>query len=154
MIAEFSKISKPKLQDDCLKVIGTKVFEEVMDGVGGSFDFFELGETIFDNDGNISDSIDEDKVREYVFYTETRSSLNRQRCEKAKYLLDTVDGVGYYFYYEKDGYTTLSKSNLNKIVTEKAEQYIIYANCCTLSKDTLSKYNIVFKKISSEIKRF
>lgn len=151
---EFTKISKPKIQDDCLKVIGTKVYDEFMPGIGGSFDFYELGNPIFDKDGNINSAVDEDKVREYVFYTETRSYLTRERSPKTKYLLDTVDGVGYYFYYEKDAITTLSKSTLGKVVTEKAEQYIIYANCCTLSKETLAKYNIVFKKISSEIKRF
>lgn len=151
---EYDKISKPKIEDNCLKVKGTKVYDGYMPGLGGSFDFYELGNPIFDKDGNINSAIDEDKVREYVFYTETRSYLTRERSPKTKYLLDTVDGVGYYFYYEKDAITTLCKSTLGKIVTEKAEQYIIYANCCTLSKETLAKYNIVFKKISSEIKRF
>lgn len=151
---EYDKISKPKIEDNCLKVKGTKVYDGYMPGLGGSFDFYELGNPIFDKDGNINSAVDEDKVREYVFFTETRSYLTRERSPKTKYLLDTVDGVGYYFYYEKDAITTLSKSTLGKVVTEKAEQYIIYANCCTLSKETLAKYNIVFKKISSEIKRF
>jgi adenine-specific DNA-methyltransferase len=152
--SDFTKISKPKIQDDCIKVFGIKEYDEVMEGLGGEFDFYELGTPIFDEEGNISSLIDDNKIREYVFYTETRCHLTREHSDTSKYLLDTVDGVGYYFFYEKNGYTTLSKSTLGKVVTEKAEQYIIYANCCTLSKETLAKYNIVFKKISSEIKKF
>ena len=152
--SEFTKISKPKIQDDCIKVIGTKVYDEKMEGLGGAFDFYELGEPIFDVEGNINSNIEEDKIREYVFYTETRSHLQRGRDNNAKYLLDTTDGVGYYFYYEKGEPTTLSKSTLGKVITEKAEQYVVYANSCTLSKETLAKYNIAFKKITSDIKRF
>lgn len=152
--SEYYKISNPKIKDGCLKVEGTKLYEEKMTGIEGKFDFYELGETIFDNDGNINSAVDINKIREYIFYTETRSHLSRKLDDNTKYLLDTVDGVGYYFYYDKDKYTTLSKSTLEKVVKEKAELYVIYANCCTLSKETLSKYNIVFKKISSEIKKF
>lgn len=151
---KYSKVGMPKLEDNCIKVKATNVIEEKVEGLGGKFDFYELGESIFNANGEINSDIEEDKVREYVFYTETRLHLTREHSVASKYLLDTVDGVGYYFFYEKNGYTTLSKSTLGKVVTEKADQYIIYANCCTLSKETLAKYNIVFKKISSEIKRF
>jgi adenine-specific DNA-methyltransferase len=153
-LAKYTKVGTPKLIDNCIKVKATTIIDEKIDGIGGQFDFYELGEPIFNANGEINPDIEEDKIRAYVFYTETRSNLIRERLDTSKYLLDTIDGVGYYFYYEKDDYTTLSKSTLGKVVTEKAEQYIIYANCCTLSKETLTKYNIVFKKISSEIKRF
>ena len=153
-LAKYTKVGTPKLIDNCIKVKATTIIDEKIDGIGGQFDFYELGEPIFNANGEINPDIEEDKIRAYVFYTETRSNLIRERLDTSKYLLDTIDGVGYYFYYEKDDYTTLSKSTLGKVVTEKAEQYIIYANCCTLSKETLAKYNIVFKKISSEIKRF
>lgn len=151
---EFDKIGKPKIEDNCLKVIGTKIYTDSMPGLGGSFDFYELGEPIFDIDGNINSNVEEYKIREYVFYTETRTRLQRLHDTNVKYLLDTIDGVGYYFYYEKGEPTTLSKSTLGKVITEKAEQYIVYANSCTLSKETLAKYNIVFKKIPGDIKKF
>lgn len=150
----YSKVSKPKIKDNCLKVEGTKQYIEKIEGLGGSFDYYELGEPIFDVEGNINSNIEEDKLREYVFFSETRTHLQRVRDTNAKYLLDTIDGVGYYFYYEKGEPTTLSKSTLGMVIKEKAEQYIVYANSCTLSKETLDKYNIVFKKIASDIKRF
>lgn len=152
--SQYTKVGKPKISENCLIVEGTKLYEEKMDGIEGKFDFYELGQCVFNSDGEVNPSIDIDKIRDYVFYTETRKHLSRPLSEANKYLLDTVDGVGYYFFFNKDGYTTLSKSTLGSVVTEKAEQYIIYANCCTLSKETLSLYNIVFKKISGEIKKF
>lgn len=153
-LAKYTKVGTPKLIDNCIKVKATNVIDEKVEGVGGQFDFYELGDPIFNEKDEINSDIEVEKIREYIFYSETRSHLTREHSDTSKYLLDTVDGVGYYFFYDKDGYTTLSKSTLGKVVTEKAEQYIIYANCCTLSKETLAKYNIVFKKISSEIKRF
>ena len=153
-ILNYNKIGNPKLENNCIKVKATKVYNEIIDGLGGEFDFYELGEPIFDVDGNINSNIEEDKIREYVFYTETKTHLQKLHDTNAKYLLDTIDGVGYYFYYEKGEPTTLSKSTLGKVITIKAEQYIVYANSCTLSKETLAKYDIVFKKIPGDIKKF
>lgn len=151
---EYIKIGKPKIKDNCLKVEGTKLYSETIKGLNGSFDYYELGDPVFDPNGIINELISSEKLREYIFFTETRKYLSNQQNLKNKYLLDIINNIGYYFYYEPNETTTLSKSTLNKVITEKAEQYIVYANCCTLSKETLAKYNIVFKKISSDIKKF
>ena len=49
--------------------------------------------------------------------------------------------------------TTLGVDTLH-IVTERAEQYVIYADVCTLSKEDMAAKNIIFKKIPRDIKRF
>lgn len=122
-------------------------------GTGGAFDYYELGAPIFDQEKNLNEEIDEEKIREYIYYTETKHHLDRERTEKAKYLLDTYNGTGYYFYYEREQLTTLGFDTLY-VVTERAEQYVIYADICTLSKEDLAKRNIIFKKIPRDIKRF
>ncbi|WP_302252379.1 site-specific DNA-methyltransferase [uncultured Alistipes sp.] len=122
-------------------------------GTGGAFDYYELGASMFDQEKNLNEEIDEEKIREYIYYTETKHHLDRERTEKAKYLLDTYNGTGYYFYYEREQLTTLGFDTLY-IVTERAEQYVIYADICTLSKEDLAKRNIIFKKIPRDIKRF
>lgn len=124
-----------------------------VEGTGGAFDYYELGEPIFDKDKNLNENIDEDKIREYIYYTETKQHLEREHMETAKYLLDTYNATGYYFYYKKEQLTTLGMDTLH-IVTEKAEQYVIYADICTLSKEDMAAKNIVFKKIPRDIKRF
>jgi adenine-specific DNA-methyltransferase len=96
---------------------------------------------------------DEERIREYIYYVETKQKLVRKRKAEHFYLLDTYQDTGYYFYYEKEKITTLSLETLN-IVTEKAEQYIIYADNCLLDKDYMVAKNIIFKKIPRDIKRF
>lgn len=124
-----------------------------INGTGDSFDYYELGQPIFKEDKNLNEEVGEDKIREYIYYTETRQYLARKQEEISKYLLDTYNDTGYYFYYEKDKLTTLELDTLS-IVTERADQYIIYADKCLLDKEYMLTKNIVFKKIPRDIKRF
>lgn len=121
-----------------------------------SFDFYELGEKMFDENNVLNENVDVDKIRQYVYYTETQKPLTRgkhNRQNDNKYLLDKYNGTGYYFFYEKDKMTTLNNDFLASIKT-KADQYVIYADNCLLSKDFMLKKNIVFKKIPRDITRF
>ncbi len=122
-------------------------------GTGGAFDYYELGERMFCDDKNLNENIGEDKIREYIYYIETKQPLERERTEAAKYLLDIYHATGYYFYYEKNRLTTLSIDTLN-IITEQAEQDVIYADVCTVPKQVLDSRNIEFKQIPRDIKRF
>lgn len=124
-----------------------------VEGTGGEFDYYELGERLFLEDNNLNEEVGEEKIREYIYYTETKEFLNRERTKEDWYLLDNYLNTGYYFYYEKDKLTELSIDNLN-IVTQKAEQYVIYADICLLDKEFMLKNNIIFKKIPRDIKRF
>ena len=122
-------------------------------GLGGSFDYYELGERLFNNDGNLNELVSEDQIREYIYFTETRQHLTRPKTEGV-YLLDDWNDTSYYFYYQKEAATTLSFDTLRKIVDHKAEQYIIYADICTISDADLEKRHIIFKKIPRDITRF
>ncbi|MFA7109666.1 MAG: site-specific DNA-methyltransferase [Sphaerochaetaceae bacterium] len=124
-----------------------------VEGTGGEFDYYELGERLFLEDNNLNEEVGQEKIREYIYYTETKEFLNRKRTKENYYLLDNYLNTGYYFYYEKDKLTVLSIDNLN-IVTQKAEQYVIYADICLLDKEFMLKNNIIFKKIPRDIKRF
>lgn len=149
----YTKVSKPKIQDNCLKVIGTIVTDEKMPGLGGAFDYYELGPSLFDKDGFLNEEVGEDAIREYVYYSETRQHLTRQREESSKYLLDTFGSTAYYFYYEPHCMTSLDfKSPLH--IAEKADQYIIYADVCYLPDDYMRKHHIIFKKIPRDIRQF
>ncbi len=123
-----------------------------VEGLGGHFDYYELGLPLFKEDGNLNEEVDEEKIRHYIYYTETKQPLTRKR-ENNSYLLNTLNGTGYYFYYDKNRLTNLGLDNL-QIVTEKAEQYIIYADTCTIDEETRARLNIVFKKIPRDIRRF
>jgi len=122
-------------------------------GLNGSFDYYEIGKPIFKEDQNLNEKIGEEKIREYIYYTETKQHLTRKQTKEDNYLLDCHNQTAYYFYYEKDNLTTLSLDTLN-IVKTKEEQYIIYADKCLLDKEYMLEKNLIFKKIPRDIKRF
>lgn len=121
-------------------------------GTLGGFSFYELGETLFDSEGNLRDSIPEEKIREFIYYTETRSPLKKER-KAGSYLLDCFNNTGFYFFYKPHELTVLNYDTLS-IIEEKADSYVIYADTCTLAEEFMLKNNIVFKKIPRDIKQF
>lgn len=129
------------------------------EGTGGSFDFYELGEPVFDADGNLNETIGTEKIREYIWYSEIGVQAARlpniadeSSAPQSPYLLGNHLGTAYYFYYEKDQITTLDKAFLNTI-TQRAEQYVIYADNCLLSAEFMQANHIIFKKIPRDIKK-
>jgi adenine-specific DNA-methyltransferase len=123
------------------------------EGTGGSFDYYELGQPMFLEEGNLNELIGVDKIRQYVYYTETKTPLIETKHKDNKYFLDKYNDTAYYFNYEKDDVTTLDHAFLATIKT-KAEQYVIYADNCLLSKNYITKHHIIFRKIPRDITRF
>ena len=138
---------------DYAETITAERVRRVMDGYGdtpgtdGGFDYYELGKPLMLEDGNLNEAVDTDKIREYIWYMETRVEYAPQA---APYLLGTMAGAAYYFYYQREGVTTLNTDFLARIGTW-AERYIIYADRCALSDDELKRYGITFKKIPRDI---
>lgn len=119
-------------------------------GTGGSFGFYELGEPLLLGDGNINENIPIEKIRDYVWYMETKQPIQAVNLAENPYYLGTTGDTAYFFNYEKDRMTTLDTGFLSKIRIH-AERYIIYADQCTLSDTDLKRYNITFKKIPRDI---
>lgn len=125
-----------------------------VEGLGGSFDYYELGPALYTADHNLNEEVGEDALRSFIYYTETRQPLRRQREDSNRYLLDTRQQTGYYFYYEPKDETILTVSNIGQIVRERAGQYIIYADACTISEEQRRRMHVIFKKIPRDIKKF
>jgi adenine-specific DNA-methyltransferase len=123
------------------------------EGTGGNFSFYEIGQPLLINNEYINENLEIDKIRDYIFFTETRNSINKEKLSTDnKYFLGENNNAAYYFYYEKGKISTLNHEFLSTIKT-KAETYIIYADTSVLSESELSKYNIVFKKTPRDITR-
>lgn len=122
--------------------------KKAVEGTDGDFSYFELGQPIF-NGEMLNEEIGEDEIRKYVYFTETKQSLEPRKADEPYFLGKYVDNA-YYFYYEKEQITTLNNEFLNTVQT-KAGAYVIYADLCTLSDSELEKYNITFKKIPRDI---
>lgn len=131
-----------------IKGYGTEA--KPIEGTDGDFSFYELGQPIFLENDLLNEAIGIDRINEYVWFSETKSSYTKQ---DEQYLLGLKEQTAYYFYYDTNAMTTLDESFLRKLKT-KAEQYIIYADNCLLDEKLMSKYHIIFKKIPRDITRF
>ena len=117
-------------------------------GTGGNFSYYELGEPLMIGDV-LNENVGIDKIREYVYFTDTKTPLP-EACPEEPYLMGVHVNSAYYFYYEKQSITTLNRQFLHTVKT-KADAYVIYADLCTLSEPELEKYHITFKKIPRDI---
>lgn len=120
-------------------------------GTGGNFSYYELGERLLLPDGNLNESIGTDKIRDYIWYTETKKPAVSQQNGNP-YFLGENNHTAYYFYYEPDQMCVLDYAFLSTI-PEKAENYLIYADRCALSESDLLRFGITFKKIPRDIAR-
>lgn len=121
-------------------------------GTGGSFDYYELGKPLFLENEMLNEEVGLEKIREYVWYAETRQPYAKN-TNTEEHLLGTTNTTAYYFCYYKNELTTLDDSFMRTIKI-KSEQYIIYADNCILTKNFMQKYHIIFKKIPRDITRF
>lgn len=120
-------------------------------GLGGSFSYYEMGDTLFDDKGNINDLVSIKKIKEYIWFMETRDISSFLYNDKSA-LLGVNRNTAYYFLYDKQKITTLDFDFLTTI-NEKQDAYVIYADVCTISELDLIKWNITFKKIPRDISK-
>ena len=146
----FSKVAIESINGE-IAITAEKQVSGKTEGLGGAFDFYELGLTLFDENQNLNEEVGLPKIREYIWFSETRTSFKEPNAEN--YFLGKKEDSAYYFIYEKDRLTTLDYDALELIKT-KGEQYIIYADNCLLPKEFMAKKNIIFKKIPRDITRF
>ena len=122
--------------------------KKAVEGTGGGFSYYELGEELL-IDGLLNPHVSEEKIRAYVYYTETHDTIPAGK-EDEKYLLGVHNECAYYFYFEKDRITTLNHAFLRSIKTQ-AQGYLIYADVNALSMEEMEKHHIAFKKIPRDI---
>ena len=121
------------------------------EGTGGSFSYYELGEPLLLPSGNLNEKVGTEKIRDYIWYTETKKPLPDHKNSNP-YFLGENNSTAYYFFYEPQKVCVLNYDFVATI-PEKAEGYIIYADRCTLSEQELQQLGITFKKIPRDIVR-
>ena len=147
-IGTYSSVKRPTIKDGHLIVTAISKAADQIPGTGGGFSYYELGEPLL-IDGLLNPNVSEDKIRAYVYYTETRCPLPESSADE-KHLLGVHEGHAYYFYYEADRLTTLNRAFLRTIQTP-ADGYLIYADVNALSPQEMAQFGITFKKIPRDI---
>ena len=134
-----------------------------MEGTGGNFSFYDLGEPLLLPEGRLNPSVPLAEIRSHVWYMETGEALpgecpsrqlNRGNKEagvmESPAFLGVSRGTAYYFHYDPAQVSTLDHAFLSTIRTH-AEGYVVYADRCALSDSELVRYQVVFKKIPRDI---
>ena len=117
---------------------------------GGGFSYYELGAEIFSKSGELNAAANFAKVREYVWYMETRAPYSPP-ADAASPLLGVHGNTAYYIFCGDGGAPRVLGYDTLAGIKERAELYVIYADRCELSEEELKKYGIVFRKIPRDV---
>lgn len=118
-------------------------------GLGGGFEYVELGEPLFDKDGMISKAVSFEDMACYVYFTETRTNLEKKNIE-GNYLGE-FSGSHYFLLFNGVDNNVLDRKFL-KGLKGKAGRKIIYADKCLLDEEVLEKHQIIFKQIPYQVR--
>ena len=124
--------------------------KNAVEGTGGSFSFYDLGQPLLIGE-NLNEEVAPEKIREYVWFMETKAPYAPPAGEST-YYLGSHNHTAYYFYYEPQRITVLDYAFLATL-TQKADGTVIYADCCAIGEEKLAQMGIVFKKIPRDITR-
>lgn len=122
---------------------------------GGGYTFYDLGETIFNENGNINKQVDFKTLASHVWFTETKTPL--ANYEKSP-LLGIHNGVAYYLLFngilgdkKPDGGNVLTQKVLDSLPVYEGKK-IIYGEATRMNSEKLKTNNIVFKQTPYDVK--
>jgi adenine-specific DNA-methyltransferase len=126
-------------------------------GTGGGFVYCKLGDALFDEAGNIRESVKFSELAAHVFFTETGSPIPKQANGKTP-LLGIHEGVAVYLLYNGvmgdrriNGGNVLTSPILRQLPKHGGPR-VIYGEGCRLGKPRLRREGIVFRQIPYGIK--
>lgn len=124
---------------------------------GGGFHFYRLGETIFNEEGQINSAVKFRPLAAHVWFTETHTPLEF-KSKKPSPLLGIHNGIAYYLLYNgilgdktKDGGNVLTGKVLAGLPPYQGPK-VIYGELTTFGSQRLTRENIVFKQVPYDIK--
>lgn len=130
---------------------------ERVPGLGGGFRFCELGDSLFDMDGKIRDTVSFSDLARHVYFTETGEPLPRERVTKSS-LIGDCRGLGIYLLYNgilgdktANGGNILTRAVLAKLPKHDGQK-VIYCAGCLLGRDRLRAERIIVRQTPYEIK--
>lgn len=130
---------------------------ELVQGFGGGFRYCELGETLFNYEGQIGDTVTFRDLAHHVFFIAKGEPLPHGLDLKTP-LIGASNGVAVYLLYNGIlGDKSVNGGNvLNRQILASLPPYdgtrIIYGNGCRISPERLRRENIIFRQIPYEVR--
>ena len=136
--------------------------QKAVNGLGGGFDYYTVGEPMFLPDDNLNEAVGSEAIRGYVAYSEGIPAADRRAADNphSPYLLGLNRETAWIFHYEPERATSLDMDFLSTLRfggdtgASKPGTVIIYADRCLLSAAFMTQHGIIFKKIPRDITRF
>lgn len=120
-----------------------------VEGLGGGFEYVELGDTLFKSDGTIDESVSFEEMASYVFFTETHTNLDKSKLKGN--CIGQFAETSYFLLFDGIGKNDLDRSFLKELKNIEGKK-IVYADRCLLDEEILEKHQIVFKQIPYSVK--
>lgn len=122
---------------------------------GGGYTFYDLGETVFDENGNINKNVDFKTLASHIWFSETKTPL--LDFEKSP-LLGVYNGTAYYLLY--NGILGDKKPDGGNVLTQKIfdtlpkfdGKKVIYGEATRMNEEKRKINNITFKQTPYDIK--
>ena len=135
----------------------TNAKKEKVPGLGGGFRFCELGTPLFDESGQIRDSVKFGELARHVYFTETGEPLPRERVPNTP-LIGVCRGVAVYLLFNgilgdksSNGGNVLNRKILAQLPEHDGPK-VIYCAGCLLSRDRLADQGITVRQTPYEIR--
>jgi len=127
------------------------------DGLGSGFRFATLGESLFDDLGNIRSTVPYTDLARHVYFTETGEPLPG-KDDASGPLLGTCRGLAVYLLYNgilKDkspnGGNVLTTGLLGRLPKHDGPK-VIYGTACRIGSERLRRENILFKQLPYKLR--
>ena len=122
---------------------------------GGGYTFYDLGEPIFDENGNINQQVDFKTLASHIWFSETKTAYTNTAQSPH---LGEYNNTNYYLLY--NGILGDKKPDGGNVLTQKVfdilpkynGKKVIYGEATTMSAEKLKQNNVIFKQTPYEIK--
>lgn len=126
-------------------------------GLGGAFQYCELGETLFNAEGQIREDVSFEELARFVFFTTTGEPIPEKSLLKSP-LIGQSNGLAVYLLFngvlqDKTPYSgnVLTSSVLNSLPRHSGPK-VIYGTGCRLSHERLAREGITFRQIPYQLR--
>lgn len=128
-----------------------------VEGLGGGFRFAGLGDALFDQRGNIRNTVRFNDLARHVYFVETGEPLPRQARANSP-LVGVCRGMAVYLLYNgilkdksPDGGNVLTTTILSALPTHDGPR-VIYGTACRIGAERLRREGIVFKQLPYKLR--
>lgn len=161
MVEMEGKIARDVTQERASRVVAgyTNAKGEMVEGLGGGFRYVTLGDALFDETGQIRNTVRFAELARHVYFTETGEPLPKERVSAKTPLLGIHRGKAIYLLYNGilsdrsiNGGNALCRETLQVIEEINADhegiaQTVVYGTSQRLSPARLKRGRIDFKQI-------